>query len=108
LGAHVVLPYQTPLSAFEWTTLLGNLLDNALEASGGANAPYIQINVSFAHGMLHIKMENAKAEGYAPPKKGRGLGLKRVAAVLDDHRGYMELEDGKNTFITHIILPLEE
>ena len=120
LQAQVVLPYKTPLGAFDWTTLLGNLLDNALEACADVKAagsvPYIRLNVTFAHGMLHIEIENSSTGRYqkhgasfaSTKGKGRGLGLKRVSEVVKRHGGYIALEDQEDAFIVRIILPLEE
>lgn len=120
LQAHVVLPYKTPLRAYDWTTLLGNLLDNVIEAcadvKSAGSIPYVRLNITFAHGMLHIEIENSSTGLYkkrgasfvSTKGKGRGLGLKRVAGVVKAHEGYIVLEDKKNAFVVRIILPLEE
>lgn len=117
--AQAVLPYSTPLSATEWTGLLGNMLTNAItacsEVAGAGGAAYIDLNISFAHGMLYIELENSSAGRYArrggeflsTKQSGGGVGAKRIDAIVARHGGYVERDARPDSFRTRAIIPLK-
>ena len=105
--AHVVLPYRTSLDDVEWVTLLGNLLENALQACEQAPLPRsLRLSIGFTGGMLRLSLINSKTP-HPVPAKGSGIGLKQVRALVARHAGLLSVQDRSDAFEVNILLPLE-
>ena len=118
----VVLPYALPLSPVELVALLGNLLDNAIDAAGVVKAlqqpAYVRLEASFTGGMLHISTRNPYA-GDIEWRDGlpvtcdnatgeHGLGLSNVQRIVTQHHGHMTFTTDSGVFQARILLPIEE
>jgi len=114
--ASVELPENPPMDSFELCTLLGNLLENALEAC--RNAPEGQRRITLkgapAGNQLLISVKNTfdgtilKEEGHIVSRKGDsgGLGIKSIRAIAGRHRGeYVPVWD-EHTFTASVMLRL--
>lgn len=106
------------LSDVEWCTLLGNLLDNAVEACARQQQEPRRILVAGAlHGNQYfLKVENTYDGKIIPDhhrllsRKGRspyhGIGLSSVQQIIDAHNGELDIMPGNKSFIVGITLPL--
>ena len=113
-----------PLEAQELITLVGNLLDNALDAA--AQAPesdrWVRISLRRKNGELVVRVhdsgpgvdaaivEQMFREGFTTKQRGsrrsRGLGLALVQQVVRRHRGEVSVRNEGGTVVT-VRLPLE-
>ena len=110
------------LGTLDQCTLMGNLLDNAIEGTAGCESPYIRLRIAaFNSGYTVVTVENSCN---APPtvksgrlisRKGkdrRGLGLVSVSRIAEKTGGSMEYRYADRVFRTTvllgIILPPEE
>ena len=87
------------LTARELVTLVGNLIDNAIDASKESDQPWVEVTVRDADGHLVVRVadsgpgmppETLKAalrRGYSTKSGSRGLGLALVAQVINRYRG---------------------
>lgn len=123
-GIHVKLFLDSTLermSPFHITTILGNLLDNALEAqkhvinrniaidiSEDANQYYIQIRNQYhpRHGSFDKKTKEWLTT--KPNKENHGNGLKNVKACVAQLNGICTIEARRNTFQVSITIPKGE
>jgi len=108
-----VIPVQLSLSGPELTTVLGNTLENAWEASRGSNTPWISVTARVHRETLLVEVRNAVAGGTefdgdlpVSGKPGGGLGLKSAARVLAKHGGFLHCEQQGNTFFTRMVILL--
>lgn len=96
-AAYIEFPRNTDLRSVDLTAILGNLLDNALEAARTAPAcrRFLRLTIRRIHAMLVIKVENGT--GSPPPgedlqttkadKTMHGWGLKSVRTAAERYDG---------------------
>ena len=106
------------LSVVDLSLVIGNLMDNAMEACDGIcdeKERFIRIYMDVLKGQLYIYIMNS-AEGrrkragrvYESTKDGKyhGFGLMRIDKVVDKYQGYLERQDEEGVFVTEVMLPL--
>lgn len=112
--AHIPLALTTP--DIDLCVILGNLFDNAIEAS--LKLPparrMIRIYMDMKNTQLYISFTNLTA-GKKMEKRGRrfrstkgaghGMGLVRIDAVIDRLGGYLDRNSENGAFTTEILLP---
>ncbi len=97
------------LSEVEISSLLGNLLDNAINACRLLEQGQRTIDFSIKQmgEMLCLRVvNNRSAEPLdAAPREGHGLGLPRIQSIVLDHDGICNIQPGEGTFTVEILLP---
>lgn len=116
---NIEFPQHTNIRSVDLVAILGNLLDNALEAVEGTEGDlrFIHLTVRRIHEMLIIKLENGcktapvMAEGELKTTKQdtglHGWGLQSVRATAERYDGAVETEYGNNRFCTVVTLSYE-
>ncbi len=107
------IPQTLSLTSPELVTVLGNVLENAWEASRRSDAPWISVTARTRGNALLLEVRNAvsgetKFEDELPlsTKPGGGLGLKSVGRVLGKHGGIVHCFRVGDTFFTQVMIPL--
>lgn len=107
------IPQTLSLTSPELATVLGNVLENALEASRQCESPWISVSARIQRNSLLVEVKNAVAgecrfEDDLPvsTKPGGGLGLKSVNRVLEKHGGVLHCFRTGDTFFTQVVIPL--
>lgn len=99
----VSVPKNLGISAVDLYVLLGNTLDNAIEAcqSLPAEDRYIRIQMRIYHNILFYQIENPYAEGYPQRSRGKnhGYGLQNVRKCVEKHDGHMSISQNDNKFV---------
>lgn len=99
----VSVPPNLGISAVDLYVLLGNTLDNAIEAcqSLPAEDRYIRIQMRIYHNILFYQIENPYAEEYPERGRGknRGYGLQNVRKCVEKHDGHMSISQNENKYI---------
>lgn len=112
---------KTNFEMFDITTLMGNILQNALEAAVQTAIPKIRVELIEHKKEIFIVVSNSMAKGMNPPKDflrtskadtlNHGFGLKNIAATVRKYHGeyYMEsiMENGEAMFKISIAIPKE-
>lgn len=96
--------------------ILGNLLDNAIEACAAlpADGRWLRVYVAARGSQLYASIQNSAVEdpsfnqrNYISEKRGNhGLGMKRVAAVVEKYEGFLNLANEPGVFAAEASLPL--
>lgn len=110
------IPSRLQIDAFDLTVILGNLLDNALEALDRLPASAqkeLSLHLKYDRGRLLIKMTNTcdrvkpSALGLLTRKRDpsrHGIGLKNVRAAIDKYQGHLKTVFAQNTFTAYVIV----
>lgn len=121
----IIFPASCPLSDIELTAILGNMLDNALEACTnlilGDNKflPYIKLLIKPFRDMMQIKIINSSNGNYNYTQKGElcttkednqfhGYGIKRVSDIVKNTNGILKIQAEKDIFTVNILIPISE
>lgn len=113
------LTQKMPLEMFDITTLMGNILQNAVEAAVKADVPKIRVELIEHKKEIFIvvsnsvvKKINTKTDFFMTSKKDKenhGFGLKNIAATVEKYHGecYMEsiVENREALFKISIAIP---
>jgi len=108
-----VIPQTMSLTGPELATIMGNVLENAWEASRRSETPWIAVTARTRGNTLLFEVKNA-ASGESrfdddlpvSTKPGGGLGLKSVSQVLEKHGGILHCFRTGDTFFTQVVIPL--
>lgn len=113
--ANVKLPKELVFHTDDLVIVLGNLLDNAIEAAKKAEGDkYILLNFFFYRGVIELEIKNSfngqvrKTENGFETLKDRkefhGIGLKSVKYVVDKYAGDIHFSYTDNEFVVKIEL----
>ena len=106
------------ISEIDLGLVIGNLMDNAMEACVLIEAEenrFIRVYIDILKGQLYIYIMNSavgkrKRIGriYESTKDGayHGFGLMRIDKVVDRYHGYLDRQDEEGVFATEVMLPL--
>ena len=110
------IPAELPYESTDLSIILGNLLDNAMEATEKLeNEKDIFVSLLYQKEKMLIKVQNPytgdlkkdRAGNYISEKKDRenhGIGLKSVRKVVEKYEGVTEIHTEDQTFEVYVIL----
>lgn len=111
-----VVPEKTTVTDIDLCVLLGNLIDNAVEACCGVpkDKQFIRLYIGQFNQQLYISVSNATNETvrkldeeYISHKRGNhGHGLKRINLIVEKYEGYINRKNEAGVFVTEVMLPL--
>jgi len=122
MNLDINLPQSISIEYIDLSIVLGNLLDNAIEAclKAGSESPVIELRMYIKANYLIIKAENTKSGEVAfnkqsmqykyttkADKENHGFGLNNIQRVVDQYKGLLNLEDTGDVFKVHIAIPLK-
>ncbi|MDE7277456.1 MAG: GHKL domain-containing protein [Lachnospiraceae bacterium] len=102
--------------SFELTVILGNLLDNAIDAAGQTKEQYLRFQMEEEKGVLYIQVANRYC-GELVEKDGRllstktggrkhGFGLKNVQDIVEKNHGTLDIRYDNEMFEVDVVLYL--
>lgn len=110
----VVIPQELNISGFDINIILGNLLNNALEAMEKTETKEFSLHIYFDKNILFLHMKNTyngqiieTSEGLQTTKNNKqshGIGLKSVSKILEKYNGDIMYTHDHNTFITDVMI----
>ena len=114
VDAHI--PVKLKMSELDLCVILGNLFDNAIEASMKLpeNGRMIRVYMDMKNTQLYISFTNFTAEGklqkigkvFRTSKgKGHGFGLVRIDEIVERLGGYLSRNSEEGAFTTEILIP---
>lgn len=118
LRIDVALPKDLEIEAFDYTVVLGNLLDNAIQASEmlPVEDRFIDVEIKYDVGMViihvknnyngEVKYENGVLKSTKYQNKQHGFGMQNIKKIAEKNQGYMKIEHDEKVF--HVIVMLLE
>ena len=115
----VFLPDGLPLNNLELTSLMGNLLDNAIESCANLDSSHkrsICLDIKPYNQFLYINLSNSSAGKHrynffnelisTKQEEGHGIGLRRIQHIVTEANGFMKIDPKDDSFHVTIVLPL--
>ncbi|SHK58996.1 sensor histidine kinase [Paramaledivibacter caminithermalis] len=111
------------IECIDISIIIGNLLDNAIEACEKVEEDnrYIEVNIYTKMNNLIIKVANSKLseielerkinnEGFTTKSdaENHGFGLTNIKQTVEKYRGIIKIEDESNIFKINIAIPIED
>ncbi len=115
LNVKANVPEQLPMSDVELCSVLGNMLDNAVEACGSLpeEERFMRVYIGRLKGQMYLSVQNSagkvrKEKGaYLSTKEGEhGYGLFRIDRIAKKYGGYVNRQNEEGVFATEIMIPL--
>lgn len=116
LNVKANIPQNLSLSDVELCSILGNMLDNAIEACGklAEEERFMRVYTGMLKGQFYLSVQNSagnvrKEKGtYFSTKEGEhGYGLFRIDRIVKKYHGFVNRQNEEGVFATEIMLPLE-
>lgn len=112
-----IVPREVDILGVDLAVLIGNLLDNAMEACmriGKKEERFIRIYIDIIKKQLYISVTNsmkgsARRNGarYLSSKQGlHGFGILRIDSIVSKYHGYINRQSEPGVFATEVTLPL--
>lgn len=109
------LPKDLQIPAFDMATILGNLLDNAIDALEAIESKrMVSVKIKLSRGQFIIKVSNTfngivieRANNLITKKEddgNHGLGIKNIKKVLEKYNGSMDIEYNATTFTSILLM----
>lgn len=117
VDATAIVPEEISISGIDLSVLIGNLLDNAMEACMELDEEkerFIRIYIDIIKKQLYISVTNSMAgkakrtgSGFLSRKTGsHGFGLLRIDSIVDKYGGFLNRQTEDGVFATEVTLPL--
>ncbi len=110
------VPRALTVSDIDLCVVIGNLIDNAVEACEkvASENQFIRLYIGILQKQLYLSVSNATNEvvrkldeQYISTKRGNhGHGLKRINKIVDKYGGFINRKNEPGVFVTEIMLPL--
>ncbi|MDE7019201.1 MAG: ATP-binding protein [Lachnospiraceae bacterium] len=112
------VPKECCISEVDLCVIIGNLLDNAMEACEKLpkeTERFIRIYIGILKGQLYLSVANAvygelrkSGRRYLSTKDSasHGFGLLRIDRIANKYQGYVNRQNEERVFVTEVMLPL--
>jgi len=115
MNAELSIPENLQVDPYDMTTILGNIIDNAIQAASKVDGDRtIDLKVSYTKGRLlitmtnpfngELKYENQRLVTLHEDKDNHGFGLSNVNAVLEKYNGTLHIEHTHQTFSITLLM----
>lgn len=101
-----------PVTSAHFASILGNLLDNAIEASEKEKQPFIEVKIKTIEDYIIIAItnrcnsQNQLLETNKPNRIFHGIGLNSVKHTIKSYKGEISIKQKGNVFSVNIMIPL--
>jgi two-component system sensor histidine kinase AgrC len=116
IEADILVPTELPIAMFDIADILGNLLDNAIEAVERISDRWINMKIRYTKGCLIIEISNSydgliQKDGnsfisHKQDKGNHGLGLKSIQTAAQRYDGAMKISHDEKKFKVKVLMYL--
>lgn len=110
-SSNISLPAEYAVSDMDMVCVLGNLIDNAIEACEKQTSKYIEVDINEVKKMILIKIVNSyngeKIDTSVTSKKEKtmhGIGIKNVKKIVAKYKGMYDMECEDDEVVTTVTM----
>ena len=117
IETNISVPRDAFIQGYEVVMLLGNLLDNSLEALEKVDDRQLYVGISLKKGLILIRIKNTfdgmikREDGIIKTRKKdtnkHGIGLKNVNEIVQRYNGDISFSTHDNYFVTDVLMYLQ-
>ena len=107
------IPENCAITSANFASILGNLLDNAIEASTDIDSPFVELKINSKQGYLIIVVSNKydktnpSLETTKSNPSFHGIGLNSVKLTVKNYDGEISIKQESDVFSVYIMIPLD-
>lgn len=103
------------IESVDFSALLNNLLDNAIEAAAQANEKRMVVNILEKKGWSNIYVANTVRESVleknpelisSKGEEGHGYGMKQIRRIVDKYQGMLDIYEEDGYFCVNVMFPV--
>ena len=109
---NATIPKKCCVSEIDMSNILGNLIDNAMEASKGEEEPYIDLTIRQEKAFLVIKIINQYSRDFPEKLKTtkknqefHGIGIGSVKSIVKKYEGEFSIAKKETEVVAQILIP---
>ncbi len=116
VNVKITVPESIEINNYKLNIIIGNLLQNAIEAALKSEEKRLSLNIKMVNNILLINIENSfsniinfDGEEIISTKTGiekHGIGLKNVKRIVEEQRGMMDIIAKDNSFTVKVLIYL--
>ena len=118
VNAKAIVPKDLPVQAVDLCVIIGNLLDNAIEAclkQLSVKERFIRVYVGIHKEMFYVSVANSsggeikkigKTYFTTKAESSHGFGLVRIDKITEKYKGFVDRQHEEGVFVTEVMLPL--
>lgn len=118
MDVQVIMPTEIGIASIDLTSILGNLLDNAIEAAKTSSEKKLKVQILYDRHVLLVSVENSYSgsirfcsDGLLTTKKEpgkHGIGLKSARQAAEKYDGILKINHTDSTFQVDVVLYEDE
>ena len=109
---NATIPNQCRINEIDMARILGNLIDNAIEASEGEEEPYIDLVIRQEKKFIVIKIVNKYSREFSKELRTikhqrmfHGIGIGSIKSIVEKYEGEFLIQKQGNEVIANILIP---
>lgn len=116
VNVRVAVPEKLELSAYDMNIIFGNIIENAIEAQKGVNAPKIDLLITYSKGSIIIELRNTYSQklrwkegmpvSTKRPAREHGYGIRNVKKVLEKYTSTLDFDCTGEWFTVRILMKI--
>lgn len=114
MDIHAAVPEDIPIEGYHLCSLLGNLLDNAIEASRSIEHPYIHVTMRMKESYLYCCVcnrvntdalrDNPNLNTTKPDAQNHGYGIRAIKKIAEQYQGMTNFTVQNGEFVASVML----
>ena len=114
IGTKIYVPSDVKINTFDFSTIMGNLLDNAIEAARKTGSSWMHLDMNYRNEVLYIVIKNSfngkvilsedELITTKHKKENHGLGLRSAKSLLKKGNGELRIEYDSNVFTAKVLM----
>lgn len=109
---NAAIPDNCSINEIDMVRILGNLIDNAIEASAGEDEPYIDLVIRLEKKFIVIKIVNKYSREFSKglettkqQKRFHGIGIGSVKSIVKKYGGEFSIQKQGNEVVANVLIP---